>query len=121
MKYFKRTEIIKPERLPKSEFQIWVTYDDGETQIWNDSEKEIFKFFKAYTTYIKRVEENWNRYCNPDTQQVLELFEEFKIDTEEYYEYWPRSNEYDCFARPSSVLVYYFDENSTQWELNEIS
>jgi hypothetical protein len=119
-------KVKKSEKVnPKSQYQFRVTFSDADDLVRVGVEPdEIEKLTVIYDEYMKRLDGNWNGWCNPEAYQIRELLEEFEIIEEdeisEYdipeYEYWVWSNEYpDPMARLDGYEITYWDENGIEW------
>jgi len=109
---------------PTSQYQLIVTFDDGDDILHMGLTPELLeKLTSAYDAFRERLDADWNKWCNPESYQIKELFEEFGVieeDEDEYdfleLEYWSWSNEYpDPMARVDGYTITYWDENGIEW------
>ena len=66
----------------------------------------------------KDLSANWNKWCNPDTYNLMPYGEEFITDFYEdlMYEIWANSTEYECMARYESFILTYYNENGIEYD-----
>ena len=110
---------------PTSQYQLRVTFDDAPDIVrLGISPEEIEKILPAYDAFIERLGKDWNTWCNPESYQIKDLFEELEIieedEVSEYdfpeYGYWAWSEEYpDPYARVDGYVITYWDENGIEW------
>jgi len=110
---------------PTSVYKLLVTFDDGDDiNLFFDTTKETEAHQAVYQNYMKRLSDDWNTWCNPETNQIASIFKEHNLDeADKYFEVdkvWSWSNEYpDTMARVEDIKITYFDEHGTEWNTKE--
>jgi len=121
-------EVVKKEP-PKNVFCIEVRFDteiDGGTlRIFNKDKDEVVKLLNLYALYVEKLKFDWNTWCNPETEQLIDLAKSIGVFSsgleDEYidnlYNIWLEDDEYrDSWARVEKYTVTYFDDNGHEFK-----
>lgn len=123
---------MKQQPMYKNTYKLEAEFDDGNQIIRYINNKEhVELMIYTYDKYCENLSKNWNKYCNPESEDVIDYFEEAIKDLglkgeylDENYIYdlayaaWSSSTEYECKARFDNWVLTYFDANGIEYEVN---
>lgn len=129
---FKKLGLTKKE-IHKNQFCVELFFDDAHDSVNYFAEDE-FNYFILLTytmkEYVKRLNSNWNSYCNPDVDCILSILKDVNekydlkcdLSSDDVYDSWALSEEYsgECLARGDGYKISWFNEDSEQFDIDII-
>lgn len=129
---FKKLGLTKKE-IHKNQFCVELFFDDAHDSVNYFAEDE-FNYFVLLTytmkEYVKRLNSNWNSYCNPDVDCILSILKDVNdkydlkcdLSSDDVYDSWALSEEYsgECLARGDGYKISWFNEDSEQFDIDII-
>ena len=128
--------VIEIPENPKSKYVLTVEFNDDcdDLELEFETAEEALEYQKVYKEYKKRLDADWNEWCNLEDYQAKELFAEvWGIDEDEdkldefeenfeIYEFWHSSDEYpDYLAMADSTIITWFDEIGVEYHIKEVN